>query len=173
MGNQCGSRCKFGPLPAERAARGKGKRGRSGSRPSGCRSERVAGITIRVPLFTGFEVQGRIRQAHAAWLRARDLRRDPEGRIALEVREAHRLLLEAEATLRAQAKTIEQAERALAIARVRYSNALGTQLEVTDAQLALAQARVVRLQAVHAHAVARAALRRAMGESLLPPGGSL
>lgn len=131
----------------------------------------IAGVTVRLPLFTGFEIQGRIRQARAEWRRAQDLRKDLEQQVDLEVRTAYRRLIEAEATLQAQTKTIQQAEEALNISQVRYSTGLGTQLEVTDAQLALARARVVRLQAAYAHAVARASLRRATGESLIPEGG--
>lgn len=130
----------------------------------------LAGVLVRFPLLTGGERHARIAGAEATLAEARAETRDLEGAIALEVRLARHGIAEAEAVLAAQGRVTEQAEKALQIARVRYGNGLGTQLEVTDAQLALAEARVRRLRTLADRAVADAELRRALGRSLLTKG---
>ena len=44
--------------------------------------------------------------------------------------------------IKAQEKSIEQAEKALKIAQSRYKNGVGTQLEILDTQNSLTQTRV-------------------------------
>jgi len=131
-------------------------------------ADAVAGVSVGIPLFTGHADRGRVERAQAEALKARALGRDLGQQAELEVREAWRRLEQARATLEAQGRVVEQAERALDIARVRYRQGLGTQLEVTDAQLALEEAKLVRLGATRDLVTARAELRRARGESLLP-----
>lgn len=132
----------------------------------------VAGVLVRLPLWTGGERPARIARAEAELAEARAATRDLAAEIALEVRIARRRTAEAEAVLTAQGRVIEQAEKTLEIARVRYTHGLGTQLEVTDARVALDEARVLRLRALADRAVAAAELRRALGLTLLPEGGS-
>lgn len=132
----------------------------------------LAGIRIRLPLLTGGARPARIARAEAELAAARAATRDLEAEIALQIRLARRRVAEAEAVLVAQGRVIEQAEKTLEIARVRYSHGLGTQLEVTDARLALDDARVLRLRALADRAVAAAELSRALGVTLLPEGGS-
>jgi outer membrane protein TolC len=63
----------------------------------------------------------------------------------------------------AQGKTVEQAQRGYSIATARYRSGAGTQLEVNDAQLALTQARVNRIQAVNDYLSASADLDQLLG----------
>ncbi len=58
---------------------------------------------------------------------------------------------------------VERAERALQIARQRYGEGIGIQLEVLEAEADLTQARVDLLRAIHAHRSALIELRRAAG----------
>lgn len=128
----------------------------------------LAGLEVRVPVFTGFAAAARVEAAEARLGAAVDGREDLEAEIGLEFREARRRTVEARETTEAVERAVEQAERALAIAGVRYGSGLGTQLEVTDARLALDEARLVRLGALHEALMAAAELRRATGRSLLP-----
>ena len=50
---------------------------------------------------------------------------------------------------------------------MRYQEGVGTQLEVTDAMLALTAARLNKSNALRDYLVARADLRRAVGEPVL------
>ncbi len=131
----------------------------------------VGGLVVRFPVLDGGGREARILRAEAAAREASDLAKDLDLQLALEERVAQRRLAEAEAILVAQGEVIKQAEKALQIARVRYESGLGIELEVTDAQLALAEAQVVRVEALAKRAIAMAELHRARGETLLPPRG--
>jgi outer membrane protein TolC len=58
---------------------------------------------------------------------------------------------------------VDQAERGFKIATTRYNIVQGTQLEVNDAQLALATAKVNRIEAIFEHTVAVNELERLLG----------
>ena len=90
-------------------------------------------------------------------------------RIELEVRSAYSNFIEAREVLESQKKVKEQAEEALRLATARSEAGTGTQLDVLSAQTALTEARTTEIQALHAYAVARARLERAMGEGLPTP----
>jgi len=64
-----------------------------------------------------------------------------------------------------QSKTVKQAEEGYNIARRRLENGLATQLEVNDAELALRQARINRLQAIYDLKVAEAELNTVLGKN--------
>ncbi|HEB83770.1 MAG TPA: TolC family protein, partial [Bacteroidetes bacterium] len=60
-------------------------------------------------------------------------------------------------------ETQDQARRGMEIAEVRYSEGVGTQLEVLDAQLQLNNANVNVLRAEYNQLMAKAAYDRALG----------
>ena len=65
-----------------------------------------------------------------------------------------------------QKETVEQAKEGLRLADLQYKNGLITSVELTDAQLALTQSEVNRLQAQHDYSVALVRLEKAIGQSL-------
>ncbi len=65
--------------------------------------------------------------------------------------------------IEAQQRTVETAERGYKIVTARFLSNAATQLEVNDAQLALTQARVNRVQAVYDYLVASADLDQLTG----------
>jgi outer membrane protein TolC len=109
------------------------------------RSWNVA-LVLNWPLFTGFETDGKIRQARR-----------------LEVQDAKGRVEEARKRVEALGETVSQAERGVEIAQVRFKNGIGIQLELLDAQVALTTAKVNRITALHNLAVAVSDLRRALG----------
>ena len=70
---------------------------------------------------------------------------------------------EAKETIASQAKTVEQAEEALRLARERLAAGAGTQLDVLDARVALTRARTTELQARYEFSAAIAEFDRATG----------
>ena len=64
--------------------------------------------------------------------------------------------------------TVALAGKAMKVAETRYKQGLSTYLEFTDANLALSTARLIRLQALHAHMSAMAQLEFVSGIRLLP-----
>jgi outer membrane protein len=121
------------------------------------------GLQLTMNVFQGFQTDARVEQASIDMRRTQEqvanlelnLRTLTES-IVLRLREARR-------RIEAQEKTVEQAQRGYNIASTRFVNGLGTQLEVNDAQVALTQARVNRIQAYYDYVVARVDLNETLG----------
>ncbi len=126
-----------------------------------------AGVQLTVPVFTGLQRDARVDQKRAVHRQARTQREVARDRAVVEVRN----LLDAarEALLRAEAQqlAVELAQRGYEIARAQYREGLGSQLELTDAEVALRESEFNYAQAVYDFLVARADLDRATG---LVPG---
>lgn len=65
----------------------------------------------------------------------------------------------------AQGRTVELAEQGYRIASTRFRSGSGTQLEVTDAQLALTTAKTNRMQAIYDYHVASMELDQLLGRA--------
>ncbi len=125
-----------------------------------------AGALLTWDPFDGLLTRGKVKEARARYERAKEDVTDVTRRIELEVRSAYSNFIEAREVLESQKKVKEQAEEALRLATARSEAGTGTQLDVLSAQTALTEARTTEIQALHAYAVARARLERAMGEGL-------
>lgn len=123
----------------------------------------VVGVSLSWPIFSGFETVGKIRQAKVDYTQSELSRNQLARQVRLEVQDAVGKLKEAGQRVDALGETVAQAERGVDIARVRYRNGVGTQLELLDAQVALTASRVNRISARHDLVVAIANLRRAVG----------
>jgi outer membrane protein TolC len=69
----------------------------------------------------------------------------------------------AEQRILGQQKNVEQATRAYEIANIRYKSGLGSQIEISDSDVALRQARLNKAQAIHDYKVAVAELKVLIG----------
>ena len=83
--------------------------------------------------------------------------------VRLEIRQAWFDAKEASERVVAQARVVSQAEKGERIARSRYGNGFGTQLEVLDAQLILSRSRIEFARAQRDRAVVLVMLERAVG----------
>jgi TolC family type I secretion outer membrane protein len=121
------------------------------------------GLTLSVPLFTGFsttyKVQSAEAQREAKLAQAEKLRLQ----VAQDVWNAWQSLLTATQTVRTTADLISSAEQSDKVARGRYGAGVGTLLEMLNAQSALASARQQRVQALYNWNIARATLAQSMG----------
>ena len=97
-------------------------------------------------------------QAQQAWENAR-----------AEAASARTELDRARATFDAVTQTVAEAEEAFRLASLRYARGLGTQLDVSDAQLALLTARTNEARVTYELYLASAALSRALGRPLPAP----
>ena len=114
----------------------------------------VMGIAAQIPLFDGGKVSSQTQQARVD-LRQLHLRREQlADDIRLQVKQAMLRQRDAEGRIRASTKTVEQAEKGLEIAEVRYESGIATQVEVLDVQVALTRARLNRLKSLYDHALA-------------------
>ncbi|RMD97329.1 MAG: TolC family protein [Calditrichaeota bacterium] len=121
------------------------------------------GLMISVPIFHGFKTLARMQQAK---INLDKINRQMEmlaKQILLEVQNSRLRLQEAEQRVKAQTESVQQAEKALEIARVRFQNGLSTQLELNDAETALARAKFARLSAIYDYLTAKADYEKAVG----------
>jgi len=121
------------------------------------------GLTVNVPLFTGFQTTYSVRSA-AAQADARAAQRDRlNAQIALDVWKAYQSLTTATQSLLTTSDLVASAEQSERVALGRYKAGVGTVLDLLTAQSALASARLQRIQATLDWNVYRASLAQAMG----------
>ncbi len=88
---------------------------------------------------------------------------DAEQDVRLDVRMAYLDMLEAENRISALEKAVAQARESSRLAELRYKAGVATQLEALSAEVALQQAEIKAVEAVHAFNLARARYRKAIG----------
>ncbi len=124
---------------------------------------RIVGVRVSLPIFQGFRRDARIDQRRAALRRAEA---QTEQTLDVAVSEVRSLVENAEEALlraRAQRLAVAQAQRGFEIASAQYREGLGSQLELTDSEVALRQSEFNYAQAVYDYLVARAQLDQATG----------
>jgi outer membrane protein TolC len=151
----------------------------SGSDPSrtcnngGWFSDRQVGVQVSWPLFDGLRAKGNIDLAQAqARLAETQLNLERE-QVALEVAQARAELARARAAFAAQQLNAEDANAAFRLASLRFTRGVGTQLDVSDAQVALLTAQTNEARAVYDLYLASASLAFALGRPIpFPPSGT-
>lgn len=121
------------------------------------------GITVTVPIFTGFNVKYSVRQAQAA-LRVSEANLEQVGlNVTLDVWNGYYTLDSANQQLTATADLLKTAEQNEQVSLGRYKEGVGSIVDVLTAQTALANARQLRINAELGWNVARAQLALALG----------
>jgi outer membrane protein TolC len=132
-------------------------------------SDRQAGVNVSVPLFDGFRVKSNVDLAQAQERLAElELRQQREA-VAVEVAQARAELRRAQAVFSARQQNSDEAAEAFRLASLRFSRGLSTQLEVSDAQLALLTAESTEARATYDLFLASAGLARALGQPIPLP----
>lgn len=134
-----------------------------GTRKDGWEDDWRVGATLRWTLVDGTTRQGRIRQAEARVGQAANALLDGEEAARVEVVKALLDLRHADELFLSQNKNLELAREALRMLESGFRLGRNTQIEVLDAQSALTAAMGRYYNAIHAHSVARLAVRQAMG----------
>ncbi len=122
-----------------------------------------AGVTLSIPIFSGFLTRYQVEESRANLnvLKANEelLRQN----IFLEVRQAYLNLKEAEERIPVADLVVKQAEENFEIAKGRYETGAGNPVELTDAEVALSNAKTSYVQALYDYRIAQASLEKAMG----------
>ncbi|HEX8691311.1 MAG TPA: TolC family protein [Longimicrobium sp.] len=135
-------------------------------------SDRLMGVQVSWPVFDGLRARSNVALARANWNVAQLQARQARETAAAEARRARAGLERARALFEASRQNATEAEEAFRLASLRYQRGLGTQLEVSDAQLALLTARTNEAQATHQLYLAVAELSRALGRPVPLPAGT-
>ncbi|MFN8093558.1 MAG: TolC family protein [Vicinamibacteria bacterium] len=118
---------------------------------------------VRVPVFEGGRVSARVGEAEARAAEARARLADLRARVYYEVQSALLDLRAAEERVKVAENGVALARQQLEQSRDRFAAGVADNLEVVQAQEALAGAEESRIGSLYAHNVARFSLARAMG----------
>lgn len=131
--------------------------------------DRAAGLTISIPVFDGLRAKGNIDLAQAQLQLAEVQLRQMREQVAVEVARARAELERARSDFAARGQTTAEAAEAFELATLRFSRGLSTQLDVSDAQLALLTAQTGEARATVDLYLAAAELARSLGHPLPLP----
>ncbi|UCD24806.1 MAG: TolC family protein [Gemmatimonadota bacterium] len=123
-------------------------------------------LGVNWTIFSGLRISGEVAQARAELDQAEAEEAQLQEGLEVALAAAMAEYRMARAQIEARQQTEVLAERALELADARFANGLSTQLEVSDAQLLLDEARVNRVQAMYDYIRALAQLERLSGGRL-------
>ena len=118
---------------------------------------------MSIPIFSGFSTKHQISEAKANLLVLTANEETLRQSVLLEVQQAYLNLTEAGERITVAELTAKQAQENFDIANGRYAAGVGNPIEVTDADVALSNAKTAHNQALYDYKVARASLEKAMG----------
>jgi outer membrane protein TolC len=118
---------------------------------------------VRIPVFEGGKVQAKVQQADAKLRQAEAALADTKARVYYEVQATLLDLDATEARVRVASSALDLAEQALTQARDRFKAGVAGNIDVTQAQEAVARAAEDRIESLYEHNVSKAALARALG----------
>ena len=126
------------------------------------------GARLRWDLYDGGAARARVRQEEINQEIAENQFGDIRNQIRLQVEQAFFNLSSNQQNIQTASIALQQAERSLELARLRFNAGVGTQTEVINAQTELTRARVNRLRAIIDYNRELAGLRRATGTQPIP-----
>jgi outer membrane protein TolC len=126
-------------------------------------SSKFVGLRVTIPIFQGFSRDARVDQKRAALRGAQANSAQGAQMAQSQVRTSIESVEEAYLRAEGQSLAVRQARRGYEIASAQYQEGLGSQLELTDAEVALRQSEFNYAQAVYDYLVARAQFDEATG----------
>lgn len=121
------------------------------------------GLNFSLNLFQGLQTNSRVEQAQLERQKTEEQQGSLERNLQMGIRSLIGNLRQARKRIDAQQRTVETAERGYKIVTARFLANAATQLEVNDAQLALSQATVNRMQSIYDYLVASSELDSMLG----------
>lgn len=127
----------------------------------------ITGVNVQLPLFTGFARGARMQQRRAALRQSELRRRQGEQRTDSQLRNLLASLEDSRYRAESLRRALDQARRGFEIATAQYRTGVGSQLQITDAEVALRQSEFNYARTVYDHLTLRAQLDAAMGTVLV------
>ncbi len=131
--------------------------------PGARNSNWLVGLTTSLTVFDTNLTLSKVKEAEASVVSANETARQTKDSVALEVRSEYLGMKEAEKRIETSQVAVAKAEEDFTIAQVRYNAGVGTNLDVIDAQLALANAKTNYIQALYDYNTGKAKFDKAMG----------
>lgn len=123
----------------------------------------LVGLQLQIPIFSGFKVDAKVNQAEINLNQSIEQKRNYTEAFKTQTLSILYRIQQAVKRIEGQSKTVKQATEGYEIAKRRLLNNLATQLEVNDAELALRQAKLNRLQAIYDLKIAEYDLDNVLG----------
>ena len=120
---------------------------------------------LNIPIFAGGKVHSDVLEAEAQLKQARSQLGDLRGRIDYEVRASLLDLSAAAEQVEVARSSVQLAEEALSQSQDRFTAGVADNLEVVQAQEAVAAAHETYIQSLYAHNLAKVELARAIGDA--------
>ena len=120
-------------------------------------------LIFNIPVFNGFNEASKVGQSKAVLKQLEYGQKGLLEMVKLEVHESILSLQQARESLFSQEKNVEQAQEAVKIAELSFTEGLATDLEVSSLHVALSQARTNYSQALYDYVMALALLEKAIG----------
>ena len=124
-----------------------------------------AGITIEIPIFSGFETTYEIEKALRDYREIKAQEEETRQQIALEVERSYLNVIAATERTRATEAAVRAAKENFDLANGRYRVGVGSIIEITEAQVINTEAQTNLIQSLLDHTIAEAELARAMGQA--------
>jgi outer membrane protein len=121
------------------------------------------GAALEFPLFSGYLTKYQVEEAKANLNVLRANEESLRQSIFSDVQQAYLNLKQAEESIPTAELGVKQAEENFEIATGRYAAGVGNPIEVTDAEVLLANAKLSYIQALYNYKVSQASLEKAMG----------
>lgn len=121
------------------------------------------GATLTIPIFNGYITPNQIAEARANLRNLQAQEESTRQNIRLEAEQAYLSLKLAIEQIEVTRKSVEQAKENYDLASGRYQVGVGSPLEITDAEVQLANARALNIQAIYGFKTAEARIEKAMG----------
>jgi outer membrane protein TolC len=122
------------------------------------------GLNLSMNLFNGRKTDAQVSEAEVSYEQSKLQLDQLQHGLETQVEAVLRRIGYARERINATDRTIEQAERGYQIATTSYKAGTGTQLQINDADLALAQSKWNQLTAVHDYYVGLAELEQLLGQ---------
>jgi len=124
------------------------------------------GFSLTMPIFDAWSTKAKVEETKAKYMQTVLEKENLSDQVAVDIRKACLDLKEAETLINSQKDNIEEAKEALRISMVSYDNGAGTNLDLLDSQVSLAQIQQNLSQGIYDYLMARAFLDRTIGRSL-------
>ncbi len=121
------------------------------------------GLQLSLNIFQGLQTNARVQQAQVDVMKSQEQLTSTERNLKTGVTAVIGSIRAARKRIAAQERTVDQAQRSFEIVTTRFLSGSATQLDVNDAQLALMQAKMNRVQALYDYLVAKAQFDQLIG----------
>jgi outer membrane protein TolC len=121
------------------------------------------GLQLSMNLFQGLQTNARVEQAQVDVRKSQEQLISTERNLQTGITSVIGNLKAAQKRIEAQERTVDHAMRSYSIVTTRFLSGAATQLDVNDAQLALTQAKVNRIQALYDYLIASAEFDQFIG----------